>query len=306
MRSSLSAEQTFAWGAGQTQCRVAYTESRDAALADIEEAAYHRWQLPSGEDWITFHRVGDAYVLRFPELAQFRVFAEGRRVHCSALRNVPETTIQHLFRNQVLPLAVNRQRATVLHAGAVEVDEGAVAFLGKTGRGKSTLTAALASRGYSFLTDDALQVGLSAAGQAVVAPGQPHLRLWKDSERVLASGVSRASDATAKSRIPAGKRFPHCPRERALAAIYLLGQESGSAAPSFEPVRPAAALLELVQNSFLLDPESPELLKVQHDHFSAVVRTVPVFRMNYARSYESLAQVCRDTVAHARSCRRTP
>ena len=284
-RSSLKTETTLVWGG-----RVTYTESRDAVLPAMRPPAYHRWQLASGEDWITFHRDGDTYVLRFPDLADFRISAHGRRVHCDAASDVPEATLRHLL-NQILPLVLNGQRATVLHAGAVEVDESAVAFVGPTGRGKSTLTAAMANQGFRFLTDDALQVSLSASGQPVAAPGQPHLRLWN------------ASDSTTKARIAAGPGFPHCDQERALTAIYLLGEGEGeSAAPTFDRVRPSAALLELIQNSFLLDPDSPELLKLQHDNLSAMVSTVPVFRMNYIRNYETLPQLCQQLVAHARSC----
>lgn len=252
----------------------------------IDEAPYHRWHLQTGEPWITFHRDGDDCLLRFPELADFRVSEHGHRVHCDAASDVPESTLRQLL-NQILPLVLNGQRATVLHAGAVELDDSAVAFVGPTGRGKSTLTAAMANRGFRFLTDDALQVSLSASGQPVAAPGQPHLRLWN------------ASDSTTKARTPAGPGFPHCDQERALTAVYLLGV---GAAPAFERVRPSAALLELIQNSFLLDPESPELLKLQHDNLSAVVSTIPVFRMNYIRNYETLPQVCQQVVAHARSC----
>ena len=270
-----------------------------AALPRLAPAAYHRWQLPSGREWITFHRVGGAYVLRFPGLAHFRVCSEGRQVHCDALRNVPEATVRHLL-HQVLPLLDNGQGATVLHGGAVEVNQRAVAFVGPTGRGKSTLAAALAAEGYRFLTDDALQVRVSASGELVAAPGEPHLRLWSDSERVLAGAAAPANDAAAKSRIAAGGRFPHCAGERPWAVIYLL-DANASAETRFEPVRPAAALLELVQNSFLLDPESPALLKVQHENLSAVVSRVPVCRLTYARNYQGLPQVCQDVLAHVRS-----
>jgi hypothetical protein len=283
-RISLKAETTLVWGG-----RVTYTESTDAVLPAKRPPAYHRWQLASGQDWITFHRDGDAYVLRFPDLADFRISAHGRRVHCDAASDVPEATLRQLL-NQILPLVLNGQRATVLHAGAVEVDESAIAFVGPTGRGKSTLTAAMATQGFRFLTDDALQVSLSASGAPVAAPGQPHLRLWN------------ASDPTTKARIAAGPGFPHCDQERALTAIYLLGEGEGEGeAPTFEPVRPSAALLELIQNSFLLDPDSPELLKLQHNNLCALVSTVPVFRMNYIRNYETLPQVCPLVVAHAHS-----
>lgn len=278
--------------------RIEQTVTWSAALPPIAQPAYHRWHLPSGEEWINFHRDGDAYVLSFPEMAHFRVDPKTHRVHCTALHDVPSATVLQMF-NHVMPLALNGQRATVLHAGAVEVDAHAVAFVGRTGLGKSTLTTALAARGHRFLADDALQVRIAGTAPPSVLPGQPHLRLWNDSAAALAGQVSED-----KCRIHAGKRFPHCDAERALAAIYLLGA-GGSAQPLFERVRPAAALLELVQNSFLLDPEAPDLLEVQHAHLSALVSRVPVFRLSYARSYATLPQVCDALVAHARSCEPT-
>ncbi len=295
-RSSLSAEEAVAWGAGPAPFRVSYTESRAAALPRIEQVPYHRWQLPSGETWITFHRAPDGYILCFPDLAQFRISGQARQVHCDAMPQVEPETLRQLLQ-QILPLVANGQRATMLHAGAVQVGGRAIAFMGRTGLGKSTLTAAFASQGCRFLCDDALQISLSDEGRPVAAPGQPHLRLWNDSAHALA-GVR--GEPEAKSRIPAGRRFAHCTEEQSLAAIYLLG-ESESTAPSFDPVRPTDALLELVGNSFLLDPQSPELLRVQHERLAAVAARVPVFRLAYARRYDSLPQVCRETAAHALS-----
>lgn len=278
--------------------RTEQTVSWRAELPPIAQPAYHRWSLPSGEEWITFHRDAGAYVLSFPELAHFRVDLQTRHVHCTALHDVSSATVLQLF-NHVMPLVLNGQRATVLHAGAVEVDAGAIAFVGPTGLGKSTLTGSLAARGHRFLADDALQVRLSDDGEPSVTPGQPHLRLWNDSAGALAGQV--ADDE--KCRIPAGVRFPHCDSERPLTAVYLLGSHA-SAQPRFEPVRPAAALLELVQNSFLIDPEASELLELQHAHLSALVSRVPVFRLTYARRYDNLPHVCAALVAHARSCQR--
>jgi hypothetical protein len=81
--------------------------------------------------------------------------------------------------------------------------------------------------------------------------------------------------------------------------VYLLGEDRPGR-PRFEAMRPAAALLELVQNSFLLDPDAPQTLEAQHALLSAVVSRVPVFKLHYPRQYDGLAQVCTDLVDHAR------
>src|SRR4051812_19589673 len=104
-RSSLKTETTLLWGG-----RVCYTESRDAVLPAQCAPSYHSWQLVSGEDWITFHRDGDSYVLRFPDLADFRISAHGRQVHCDTTSDMPDATLRHLL-NQIMPLVLNGQRA---------------------------------------------------------------------------------------------------------------------------------------------------------------------------------------------------
>jgi hypothetical protein len=41
----------------------------------------------------------------------------------------------------------------VLYGGAVVVDNAAVAFIGRSGKGKSTMVAGFATNGYRFLTN---------------------------------------------------------------------------------------------------------------------------------------------------------
>ena len=63
-----------------------------------------------------------------------------------------------------MPLALSRQGIPAFHASVVTVPGGAVAFLGKTGAGKSTLAASFALGNSAFLTDDGLLVEETAEG----------------------------------------------------------------------------------------------------------------------------------------------
>src|SRR5574340_1151913 len=95
-----------------------------------------------------------------------------------------EQTVEHLYLNQVLPLALSMQGKLVFHASAVEIGEVAVAFMGESGKGKSTLAASFATHGYRFLTDDGLVIEAEDEGHRIV-PSHPSLRLWQDSEGAL-------------------------------------------------------------------------------------------------------------------------
>ena len=74
---------------------------------------------------------------------------------------------------------------TPLHASAIDVADGCVAFVGASGAGKSTLAAALARRGHEIIGDDDcfLQLGTKADVQAW--PGISRIWLWEDARAAL-------------------------------------------------------------------------------------------------------------------------
>ena len=89
---------------------------------------FHEWSFPDGTLWTQFFRTESGYLLRFPELADFRVTADGLNVVCTPAPDVSEATSRHLYLNQVLPLALSKLGKLVFHASAVEVEGMAIAF----------------------------------------------------------------------------------------------------------------------------------------------------------------------------------
>ena len=132
---------------------------------------FHRWSLPDEETWMSFGRVGRDYLLRFTDLADYVIRIEEREIYCYPNPDTPLETIRHLLLDQVIPLVLSSQGKLVLHASAVATPEGAIAFIGSTGRGKSTLAASFTKRGFPLLTDDCLWwktgTGASLPSQAI-------------------------------------------------------------------------------------------------------------------------------------------
>lgn len=67
-----------------------------------------------------------------------------------------------------------------IHASAVAMDGAVVAFTGPAGAGKSTLVAALASRGLPMFCDDTLILDLSDPDRIICLPGHKRLKLRPD------------------------------------------------------------------------------------------------------------------------------
>jgi hypothetical protein len=269
--------------------------------AAVHTAPFHEWAFPDGTLWTQFYRTDTGYLLRFPDLADFEVSADGCAVRCWPAPSISEATVQHLYLNQVLPLVLSKLGKLVFHASAVEIDGVAVAFMGESGRGKSTLAASFATGGFRFLTDDGLMVEACGDGYRIM-PSHPSIRLWQDSEAALIAPDTPTAptlEFTSKSRFLAGETIPFCDSPRPLRRVYFLGDGS---APEvmFQRMRPAEALIELVKHSFLLDIEEREMLAAHFDELSSLANLPIYYRLDYPRRYEDLAAVRQAIIEHAK------
>lgn len=262
---------------------------------------FHEWVFPDGTLWAQFYRTGAGYLLRFPGLADFEISADGCSISCWPATGISEHTVQHLYLNQVRPLALSKQGHLILHASAVEIADVAIAFIGESGRGKSTLAASFATSGFRFLTDDGLVVEAWGDGYEV-RPSHPSIRLWLDSEAALIAPntpTAPALEFTSKSRFLAGDRIAFCESPRPLRRVYFLGDGSAPTL-SFEHMKPADALIELVKHSFLLDIEEREMLAAHFDELSRLASLPIFYRLDYPRRYEDLAAVREAIIEHAK------
>lgn len=113
-----------------------------------------------------------------------------------------------------------------LHANAIEIDGSAVAFMGPSGYGKSTLADWFTRQGYRMVADDVCAIRLEG-GVPMVEPGIPRLRLWEDA--LVARGSTTDGLTRSFSGDPATRKFDFpLPVEAGtaaalpLAAVYLL------------------------------------------------------------------------------------
>jgi hypothetical protein len=268
--------------------------------AQLESAPFHAWRFPDGRVWAEFHRNGARVTIRFPGLADFELPPGDAAPLCWPAPGLTEATREHLFLNQVLPLVQGRSGRLSFHASAVATDSGAIAFVGKTGQGKSTLAAAFSAIGVPFLTDDSL-VLTEDDGTYLVEPGHPSLRLWDDSREALLAAATASTAAISyseKARFAAGGALPSFRRSLPLRAAYFLG-DPGVPAVRFVRLRGAGLLLEWVRHSFLLDMDEPPALEAHFKAVAAFVADIPCYRLDYPRRYDSLEAVCRDILEHA-------
>jgi hypothetical protein len=168
------------------------------------------------------------------------------------------------------------QGEAVLHASAVEVAGRALAFVGASGMGKSTMAALCCAAGARLVTDDVLRVDLSE-GQARCHLGAGELRL-RQSAGELAAGfcVPPARRHTADGRdalappASGGERLP-------LAAIVVPLPDRGADRAVLQRLAPMAGLLALLSCPRLPGWADPATQADQMQRLATLVEGVDVY-----------------------------
>ena len=179
---------------------------------------------------------------------------------------IPSTKVfRRLLEGQILGVCCHQRDLLVLHGSAVQIDGGAVVFLGPTGAGKSTTAAAFYGEGYPLLDDDIVVIETDGE-QPTVAPGVPQLKLTPEmSDRfdIDATHVDDSQDVTEKTHYrtePVDVGQSGVP----LAACYILRE---GPTVSVEPVTGRDALFDLVVNTYtsgLLDETERTATNFRH------------------------------------------
>lgn len=255
----------------------------------------HRYASESREEpWLSIGRSSFEYLLRFPGLADFCLSMSGKTVSCHPAGGVAQETLRHLFLDQVVPMVLQHQHRLVLHAGAVVLPRGAVAFLGASGFGKSTLTASFASRGFPLLTDDCLVLE-DWDGSICGVPSYPCLRLWPQNHQKLLTHRTNEDGPVYKFKkrvVLTNGVLPFCTSIVPLRKVYLLSDPmTAGQAISIKPVSASEVFLELVRNSFHLDSLDRQRVVEEVETLSRL-SVLPLFsRLDYPRELNQLEEL---------------
>lgn len=259
---------------------------------------FNEWPFADGRPWLAFARIGSDYLLRFHEMADFTVSADGHEIQCFPQPVTPLDTIRHLLLDQVVPLTLSRRGRLILHASATVAPEGAIAFLGVSGLGKSTLAASFSQDGFPFLADDCL-VLKQEGGRLLAIPSYPDLRLWPDSLLGVLNHrpeLPQVAGYTTKKRLKAHDRLRFHAAPTAIKRIYLLSEAQSGV--SIDPVAPRDAIPELGTYLYILDIENRADFKDKFQRLGGLATRALFYRLAFPRDFSLLPQVRRVILEH--------
>jgi len=233
----------------------------------------------------------DAVYLGWKDVGTFRV-SGGDEIAVDPDADVAPERLRLFLLGAGVGTLLHQRGYLVLHGSAVAIDGAAVAFLGSKWCGKSTIAAALHSRGHQLITDDVMAVDMGGA-TPLVQPGFPQLKLWPDSLSLIGadgSDIPRLHPDLEKRDFRVRSGFAD--RSLPLRCICVLdhGEQPEATALAADAVLP-----ELIAHWYCgrFGYETLEGLGIG-SHFvwsTRLAAAIPFYRLSRPRSLEAMSRV---------------
>lgn len=227
----------------------------------------------------------------------------GREIVVEPISGIDESMLRPSILGPAMSVVLRQRGLLVLHASSVAINHTAVAFLGSSGWGKSTIAQTFHAQGYDILTDDVMAVETSRP-HPIVFPGFPQLKLSPE------AAASMGGDSKCLSPLfPNAEKLSYAftggfqntplPLER----IYVLANGTYH---DITQLPPQAAFTELVRHTRAIHLlKAPEFIHSHLRQCSSLIRNVSSCRLSRQISLEALPELVKlvkEDLANTASC----
>jgi hypothetical protein len=231
--------------------------------------------------------------MRFPASGDFVLTEEGIEVFLPVPEKAAEAEIN--FLGPVMAYWLERSGRPALHASAVGVRGRAYAFIANHGGGKSSLAAACLAAGCSLITDDLLPLEKSREHYLAV-PGYPQMRMWPEqAEHFLGEylDLPKVVPGIEKRRVLIdGNGFGRFQQQSLPLAAIFSPERASSQQVTIAPMPANKAFMQMIAGSispYIVEATGLQAKRMQI--FSDLLRSVPVYRLQYPEGFANLSSV---------------
>jgi len=219
-------------------------------------------------------REDDGYVFNFPDGVQVVINRDATTIDVSWPEAFATEYAATYLMNVVMAFVMRVRGHETLHASAALIGGAAVAFIGTSGAGKSTIVAALALRGFNVISEDVVAI-IDRGVKFGVVSAHTHVRLWPDVTAFLfgsADALPLIANEEWKRRFDVREHFAQGVFE--LARIYSI-DDRGASAPRVEALDGKDALLELIAASYKSAAPDLTMSPEEFERLGRIARHVP-------------------------------
>ena len=224
--------------------------------------------------------------MHVPGIASFRFGSLGEEAVVVPEPGKPPISrmvIEDTYQRAVLPMALHAHGDEVIHASAVIMDGGVVAFCGRSQSGKSTVAYGLHRRGCRVWADDTLVFDASA--EVVQAFPYPHrLRIRAESAEYFELHELRRTDTSSWTALERAQADP-----ARFACIFLLERAAQASTP-VETIRltPAQAMAGIIEHAYWFRLDDAERTRQMIGKYLMLATQVPAVRMRFSGALDQL------------------
>jgi hypothetical protein len=169
-----------------------------------------------------YQQNSEAVLLKIDAIARYMIL-QGEKIIIERAPGSHHDEVRLFLIGSAFGALMHQRGLLPIHGSAIEVNGGAVLFVGPSGHGKSSLAGAFHLRGYRLMADDVCVVSTTNGGLPLVYPGFPRLKLWSDTLEKLGKnpqGLHKITPVEDKRHLPLDTGF--CSDPRPLRRIYEL------------------------------------------------------------------------------------
>jgi hypothetical protein len=246
--------------------------------------------------------IGPVAHFYIPEVGRYLI-RDGTNIDVDPDPAAAERNVRLYLLGSAFGMILHQRRLLPLHANALVIDGGAVAFLGHPGAGKSTMAAWFDDRGHQMLTDDVCLVTGIEQGAPEASVGLPRIRLWREALEARGDDpgrYQRSFDDMDKYDVPA--REPPRLLKAPLRALYVLGKATDAESAGVTRLQGSQAVDAVVANTYR--GSYVPMLNAMPEYMQqciALVRQVPVFSADRLWGHDVFGEQARTLEAHAQS-----
>ena len=258
-----SPDLSVRWGAGPIS---------DHPEPDERVLASFVW---NGGHGYTHTQTGASYILRFHGLCAVRLDATRHCLDVHLCADGDAAMVPVLVGGNSLAFVLTLAGECVLHASAVQPNGSAIAFVGSSGMGKSTLAALLCANGATLITDDSLRLSPDGSDFRCCLDSA-EIRLRSNAAQLTERFPMAVTASTPDGRVAIRLDDDHRQMPR-LGAVVIPRPVRTRSTLAVRRLTLTEAFLALSRYPRIAGIRAPELLRTQFRAFADVAKSVPIY-----------------------------
>lgn len=214
--------------------------------------------------------------------------SNGNKIIINPYTGFDEKYLRIIILGSAFGILLHQLGRLVLHGNAVKMDNFAIAFLGPSGRGKSTTSLAMHKHGHPLLSDDILSIELDK-NNPLLFSNFPRIKLWPEVIRYF----QEDPEIIPKIHLKTNKRY-YTIQENfqnmkiPLKTIYSIEKSVDS---TIEEMKPQRALIELTKSSYCLRMFNKNELRKNLIQCAQIVNYIELKCLKINHSFNELPKI---------------